>query len=242
MRDGEPTAPMNMRLKASPTLADQAYVVLRRAISEGELRSGLRITERGLADHLGVSPTPVREAIRRLEHERLIERLDGRTLTVAQPTTHRLYELALIEAALAGVAAGLAAESATDKELAAIRSVHDEAGVAAARAVTVDEGIEALRLARRMHELVYQASHNSQLVEMIATVGVFDWQIRTESVRQLGPSYPAAAGLDDHSSIIEALEARDVVLADSLMRHHVSAAAHRHLDVVSREQLTPVTD
>jgi DNA-binding GntR family transcriptional regulator len=222
-----------IRLTASPTLADQAYVVLRRAISEGEFEAGQRVTERGLAEQLGVSPTPVREAIRRLEHERLLERLDGRALSVAQPTTHRLFELNLIEAALAGVAAGLAAESATDSEIATIWQVHDQAKMAAATAKTVDEGIAALRLARHMHESVYQASHNTQLVEMIATVGVFDWQIRTESVRRLGPTYPAGAALDDHACIIDAIEARDPVLADSLMRYHVAAAAHRHLDVVA---------
>ena len=84
-------------------------------------------------------------------------------------------------------------------------------------------------------QLVYQASHNSQLIEMIATVGVFDWRIRTESVRRLGRSYPADAAFDDHASIVEALEARDSVMADSLMRHHVAAAAHRHLDVVAQD-------
>src|SRR5450756_736617 len=116
-----PIAPPRLSVSGAGLVAnrdDQAYVVLRREISEGELPAGGRVTERGLAEQLGVSPTPVREAIRRLEHERLLERLDGRTLTVAQPTVHRLFELNLIEAALAGVAAGLAAESATDDEIA----------------------------------------------------------------------------------------------------------------------------
>jgi len=88
------------RLTQGPSLADQAYRVLRQMLTDGDLEPGERLTERGLATRLGVSPTPVREAIRRLEHERLLERNDGRTLTVAQPSLRRLAELREIEAAL----------------------------------------------------------------------------------------------------------------------------------------------
>jgi DNA-binding GntR family transcriptional regulator len=224
------------KLTTSPTLADQAYVLLRRQIAEGELSAGQRVTERGLATQLGVSPTPVREAIRRLEHERLLERLDGRSLTVAQPSVHRLYELNLIEAALSGVAARLAAESATDRELAAIRDVHERASRSLPSAQTVEDGIEVLRLARQTHQLVYEASHNPQLIDMIATAGAFDWRIRVESVRRLGATYPSKAGLAHHSSIVAALEARDSSLAESLMHDHVASAAHQHLDVVAEDE------
>jgi DNA-binding GntR family transcriptional regulator len=226
----------SMKLTVAPTLADQAYVVLRRQISDGELHPGQRLTERGLAELLGVSPTPVREAIRRLEHERFLERLDGRTLTVAQPSVHRLFELNLIEAALAGVAARLAAESATDFELREIRAVHEVAVQSVPEATTIDEGIEVLRLARQVHQLIYQASHNSQLIEMIAVAGAFDWRDRVESVRRLGPTYPSTPGLDGHLSIIDALEARDGVLAETLMREHVTSTGRRHLDVIAEDE------
>jgi DNA-binding GntR family transcriptional regulator len=226
----------SVKLTASPTLADQAYVVLRREISEGGFTAGQRMTERGLAAQLGVSPTPVREAIRRLEHERLLERLDGRILTVAQPSVHRLFELNLIEAALAGVAARLAAVSATERELAEIRRVQQQAARAIPSVQSEEDGIEVLRLARQTHQLVYEASHNPQLIDMIATAGAFDWRIRVESIRRLGPTYPSKAGLDHHSAIVEALEARDSSLAESLMRDHVTSAAHQHLDVVAEDE------
>jgi DNA-binding GntR family transcriptional regulator len=226
----------SVKLTTAPTLADQAYVVLRREISEGGFTAGQRMTERGLAAQLGVSPTPVREAIRRLEHERLLERLDGRTLTVAQPSIHRLFELNLIEAALAGVAARLAAESATDRELAEIRGVHERASRSIPAARNEEDGIEVLRLARQMHQLVYEASHNPQLIDMIATAGAFDWRIRVESVRRLGETYPSKTGLDHHSAIVDALEARDSALAESLMREHVTSAAHQHLNVVAEDE------
>ncbi len=108
------------KLTTGPTLSDQAYRALRAEITSGELKPGQRVTERALADHLGVSPTPVREALQRLEHERLIERDAVRSIRVAEPSVARLYELALIEVALRGAAARLAAERATEAEVKAI--------------------------------------------------------------------------------------------------------------------------
>src|ERR1700756_4962000 len=103
-------------LSTGPTLADQAYRALREEIISGDLKPGERLTERHLAGRLGVSPTPIREALQRLEHEHLIQRTDTRRILVAEPSDRRLYELTLIEAALRGVSARLAAENATDKE------------------------------------------------------------------------------------------------------------------------------
>src|SRR3982074_3012757 len=94
-------------LVTAPSLADQAYGVLRDFITSGELAPGERLTERSLAGRLGVSPTPGREAISRLIRERLLVRVDGRTLQVAAPNLRRLREMSLIQAALHGVAARL---------------------------------------------------------------------------------------------------------------------------------------
>jgi DNA-binding GntR family transcriptional regulator len=225
-----------MKLKPASSLADQAYLVIRRAIAEGELSAGERVTERGLAQELGVSPTPIREAIRKLEQERLLERIDGRTLTVAQPSVNHLYELNLVEAALAGVAARLAASKASDRELAAIARVHEETMAASTTARTVEEGIAALRLARKTHQLIYAASHNDQLVDMIAAAGAFDWPIRVESIRRLGTVYPIGSGLGEHGDVIQALHDRDGEKAEAVMRGHITAAATRHLDVVAENE------
>ena len=235
MQSDEAVQTQTMKLTVVPSLGDQAYRLLRQRIADGEYPAGERVTERGLAAELGVSPTPVREAIRRLEHERLLERLDGRTLTVAQPSVHRLYELSLIEGALAGVAAQLAASSATQRELEAIRATHEQAAALVPSARTVEDGIEILRLTRLTHQLIYEASHNPQLIDMIATAGAFEWRIRVESIRRLGASYPSTEGLGDHEAIVEALEARDGPLAESLMREHVSSTAPRHLDAAVQE-------
>ena len=87
------------RVTTAPRIADQVHAILRGQIISGELLPNQRLTERGLSATLGVSPTPVREAISQLEYERLLVRVDGR-LFVAAPDARRLRELSLVQAAL----------------------------------------------------------------------------------------------------------------------------------------------
>jgi DNA-binding GntR family transcriptional regulator len=206
-------------LSTGPTLADQAYRALREEIISGRLEPGERLTERHLATRLGVSPTPIREALQRLEHEHLIQRTDTRRLLVAEPSVHRLYELTLIEAALRGVGARLAAENATEKELAAIEETH-----AAFTDTMTPERV--LATTRKLHERIDQASHNETLVTMIATATAFDWQFRIETLPDIYGSNQKTA-LErhrEHGRIVKALKARDGEAAERLMREHIIGA------------------
>jgi DNA-binding GntR family transcriptional regulator len=206
-------------LSTGPTLADQAYRALRGEIISGKLKPGARVTERHLATHLGVSPTPIREALQRLEHEHLIQRTDTRRILVAEPSVHRLYELTLIEAALRGTGARLAAENATEKELAAIQETH-----AAFTDTMTPERV--LAAARKLHELIDQASHNETLITMIATATAFDWQFRLETIPDIfGSNHKTALDRHrEHGKIVKALKARDGETAEKLMREHILGA------------------
>jgi DNA-binding GntR family transcriptional regulator len=213
-------------LSTGPTLADQAYRALREEIINGKLRPGERLTERHLATRLGVSPTPIREALQRLEHEHLIQRTDTRRILVAEPSVHRLYELTMIEAALRGVGARLAAENATDKELAAIERTH-----AAFTGTLTPE--EALAAARKLHELIDRASHNDTLITMIATATAFDWQFRLETIPEIfgGDQKTALQRHREHGRIVKALKARDGEAAEGFMREHILGATGAFLRV-----------
>ena len=225
------------RLTQGPSLADQAYRVLRQMLTDGDLGPGERLTERGLAARLGVSPTPVREAIRRLEHERLLERNDGRILTVAQPSLRRLAELREMEAALRGVAAKLATVAASDAELDDIRRTFEASLELSTKARKAGDVSAILRLTRRMHALIDDASHNPLLVQMIATAKAFDWQTHVRSAERLGLSYPLHKPQEQHQAIVEALLARDGERAEALMAFHIRDAGERLLDVVSAAHL-----
>ena len=167
------------RLTTGPTLSDQAYKALREDITTGALKPGQRLTERGLAEHLGVSPTPVREALQRLEHERLIERDAVRAIRVTDPSVARLRELSLIEVALRGVAARLAAERATAAEVKAIMAACDRAEALADNNDWDEARVrELLEVTRGFHRLIDEAAHTQTLIDMISTATAFDWSFR----------------------------------------------------------------
>src|SRR5260370_14525774 len=193
------------KLSTGPSLADQAYAALREGITSGRFAPGQTLTERALAAELGVSPTPVREAISRLDHERLLERA-GRALTVASPGADRLRELVRIEAALRGVAARIAAARATAGEIEEIAAIHAQAQRVSQRGRAVEDvARDVLTSTRLFHAKIDQASHNPLLVDMIATATAFDWTVRLRAASPLGQRYPAKEGHSEHKEIVDAL-------------------------------------
>src|SRR6187549_1333579 len=114
-------------MTATETLADQAYVQLRTAIATGDLASGEKVTERGMAERLAISPTPVREALRRLELDGLIERIGPRTVLVAAIRDAAIDDLAEVEVGLRGLVARFAARHATAGQLDALDAILDRA-------------------------------------------------------------------------------------------------------------------
>lgn len=207
-------------LVTSPSLSDQAYRAIRRMITDGDIHWGERITERALGERLGVSATPVREAFRRLEHERLIERRDGRNVTVVDPEASDLAKLNAIQAALRGVAARLAAEHASDEELDAIRESYE---LSRTQRESADPSPrKRISVTRQFHGLIDSAAHSAVLLDMIATTTAFDLNERVRAVETLKERYPAGIGLDEHHEILTALLARDGEKAERLMRAHLT--------------------
>jgi DNA-binding GntR family transcriptional regulator len=219
-----------IQLTTGPSLAGQAYLVLRDMITSGALAYGERVPERALAKRLGVSPTPIREAISRLEHERLLERPEGRGLRVVVPTLQRLREMAMIQAALRGLAARLAAENASDAELLAI-----EQALKATNAIKrtgrslIEITDERLELNRRFHQLIDVASHNPSLVDMIATAIAYDWPMRVRGTQATSQGGASTAAPEEHAQIVQALLARDGDKADELCRAHALDGSQKYL-------------
>jgi DNA-binding GntR family transcriptional regulator len=223
------------KLTTGPTLSDQAYRALREDITSGALQPGQRLTERSLAEHLGVSPTPVREALQRLEHERLIERDAVRAIRVADPSVARLHELSLIEVALHGVAARLAAERATAAEVAAIVAACDRAeALADARDWDETRVREILEVTRGFHRLVDEAAHTQTLIDMISTATAFDWAFRLKwAVESHEDAASLHRSLEQHRRVAGAIEARDAAAAEEAMRLHTGSRAETFLAIAA---------
>jgi DNA-binding GntR family transcriptional regulator len=208
-------------------LADQAYLSIRDAIRSGRLAAGSKVTERSLAAHLGVSVTPVREALRQLEQDLLVERVGSRERRITELPGQTLRETLVIYAALRGVAARLAAQNATDEELDAIAGALEQAQTATDELAVP----QAIALFSRFHALIDMAAHNRVLTSLIETVKAFDPSYRERSVVEQAHAVPAALveRVAHHRPILNAVRARDADLADRLVREHTLAAGESYL-------------
>ena len=229
-----------MQELSAPSLADQAYAAIRAAIAHGELEPGAKITERGLAAQLSVSPTPVREAIRRLEQEGLVERKGSRSTIVYDDRDSVGYELRLIEAALKSVAARLAARNASPAAIERMARHLDEADqLRAVMRRAVDTGdeyptdtAELLLLAlRSFHVEAEGACGNAVLLRMLSTVNAFNFRDRADSLRA---RLTAGQVIDDryeqHRQLLEAIRAHDADEAERVMASHARGAAELYGD------------
>lgn len=218
------------------SLADQAYRALRTAITQGDLRWGDKITERGLAASLGVSATPVREALRRLEQEQLVERTGPRSLRVATVSPRARTESGVIEAALQGIAARFAAEKVTPEQLDRMARLLDTADAAAeALRADRDAGRELARenverifdSVRDFHELVEAAADNAQLSRTLEQIQAYSRaERRTIAAAQLDSGAPdQIRRYGQHRELLAALRDHNPDKAEQLARAHASSGA-----------------
>ncbi|HEY4023691.1 MAG TPA: GntR family transcriptional regulator [Pseudonocardiaceae bacterium] len=217
------------------SLADQAYRALRTAITQGDLRWGDKITERGLAARLGVSATPVREALRRLEQEQLVEHTGPRSLRVATVSPRARTESGVIEAALQGVAARFAAEKVTPEQLDRMARLLDAADAAAealradrdaGRELAQDDIERIFDSVRDFHELVEVAADNAQLSRTLEQVQAYSRaERRTIAAAQLDSQAPGQIRrYGQHRELLAALRDHDPDRAEQLARAHASSA------------------
>jgi DNA-binding GntR family transcriptional regulator len=208
-------------------LADQAYLSIRDAITSGRLAPGSKVTERRLAEQLGVSPTPVREALRQLEQEMLVERIGARERRITKMAQQTLHETLVIYAAMRGVAARLAAQNATDEELQGIAAALERAQSSKDDLPTA----QALALFDRFHQLIESAAHNPILTSLLGTARAFDPSYRERSLQEQARAIPATIvdRVAHHQPILDAIRSRDAELADRLMREHTLEAGQDYL-------------
>lgn len=202
-------------LHKSEPLHEKAYQLLRNLILSGQLTPDEPFGETSLAADLGVSRTPVRDALRRLQQDRLITLLPTGAYQVRLPTVKELAEVYDCRSYLESMAARLAAAHHSKSDLEAMRSLLDRMRVSYAQG---DEpairSVDAL-----FHEAIVAACDNSVLLEII--VGL---RTRLAQVRNVvpNPRVNAATVLDQHQRIVDAIAAGDGDTADSVMREHIA--------------------
>jgi DNA-binding GntR family transcriptional regulator len=196
-----------------------AYYLLLEAIDKGEFRPGDRLVESELAERFGVSRTPIREALQRLETQGVLAR-DGRSLMVASLDHDQLGELYVVRAELEGLAARLAAQHAAPEE---IRVLWDM--IRRDRDVVGRPDVLA-RANKRFHRQIHLASHNRYLIQQLEMVHRSMALLATTSLAAEGRGPKA---LEEHETIVRAIEARDGEAADAAIREHISRAFETRL-------------
>ena len=222
------------RLDTSTSFAKEAYAALKRAITAIDIYDHpdeVRLDERRLSEDLGVSRTPIREAMTLLEQEGFVRTRPRRGIYVVKKTKREIVEIITIMAALESMAARLAAERASDGEIAELRRLMDEfrCGPNGADANEADGGERLDEYSDAniaFHQAIIRMSGCALLAEMTENLFIHMRAIRKITIHQ---ENRAARSITDHMRIIEALETRDAELAERLAREHTLGLA-RHVE------------
>ncbi len=200
-------------------LGETAYAAIRAALRDGTLPPGMRVTETDLAARFGVSRTPVRQAIARLESEGLLTHEPRRGLSVARPDHGQVVELYVMREIMEGAAARLAAQHASDTELAAMAELleAEPGSFADTRALAA--------LNQRFHGMIYLATHNRYLLRSLEQLSA---QLALlPSLLTMGER--AKVAHEEHRAIVAALQRRDGAAAEEAARAHTRMAQRHRL-------------
>lgn len=218
-----------IRLDSYKPLRELVFENIRQAIVKGIFAPGERLMEIQLADDLGVSRTPVREAIRKLELEGFVVMIPRRGTYVANLSIKDINDVYEIRISLDVLAAGLAAERIEPEELEELNRLLLEISEAA-RTGPMDKIV---RLDTAFHDVLYKASRNDRLRNIINNLREQITGIRGTSMR-----YPGrlADTLEEHRALVDSIAARDSERAQAAARIHLENAEHTLLKAMAEEQ------
>ncbi len=194
-------------------------------IRSGKLPPGSRLRETEIAERLAVSRTPVREAIRRLEADGLVDHLPRSGAVVRKLEYPELMELYEMRTVLEGTAARLAARAASPVELEELVAINDEMRAAAGRPDVV------IGLNRQFHKLLLDAARNRFLLRAMATV---ENTLLILGSSSMAKPDRAREAVDEHREVLDALLARDGAAAEAAMRRHMERAQFARLRILRR--------
>jgi DNA-binding GntR family transcriptional regulator len=203
-------------VRRGQSLADQAYESIREGIATGLFEAGERVTERGLAARLDVSPTPVREALRRLEQDGLIERVSARQVRVVEHSPDTLRELLLAGAVLRALEARYATHKITEGALDRMAALVD------ALADGEDQSnVDNLRMAREFDQEIERAASNPTLRGLIQSLSIVGQERRARAVQSMR-EHPEIGmrRVRGHRDILAAFRSRDPDAVEQAFRRN----------------------
>jgi len=195
--------------------ADFVYESLRDAIWDGRIAAGERVREEEVARNLGVSRTPVREALQRLQQRGLLVLGAGRGLVVAELSQHQVMQLYAMREILEGSAARFAAQHAAETDVAILYRLQRELANAAPDAMVL------VTLNRRFHQAIYEAAHNQYLLQ---TLNILHDSLALLHNTTFRVPRRRSESDEEHRKIVAAIERRDPEQAEKAARVHIRQA------------------
>ena len=210
---------------ARPTLHEVVVTRLRDMIIEGQLPAGNRIHEGDLCQQLGISRTPLREALKVLAMEGLVDLTPGRGATVHQLTAKDIQDMLSVLSALEHLAGTLTCQQATDEEIQEIRHLHDEMLSFHA----AGDSLPYFKRNQQIHSRLIELSGNESLALVHDIL-----QARLKRIRYIGDQNPDtwSAAVADHEEMIAALEARDCARLSAALVEHLASTWDRVKDKI----------
>lgn len=219
-----------VKLDGYKPLREIVFETLRDAIMNQVLKPGERLMEIQLADEMGVSRTPVREAIRKLELEGFIVMVPRRGAYVADISLKDIHEVFEVRACLEGLAARLAAERITPEEMEEL----ERQLVKEAEETETNNLRNIVEIDTSFHDILYKAARNKKLLYFVNNLQEQLHRFRSASLARPGRSKTA---LEEHREIIEAIAQNDAEEAEKLARIHIENAENAMINSLKQQGL-----
>jgi DNA-binding GntR family transcriptional regulator len=206
-----------MTFKDGGPVAERVYLGLKQAIADGQIGAGERLREVDLAARFGVSRTPVREALKKLQAEGLVTDVPGRGLAVTKPTPHEIMDAYLVREVLEGLAARLAAERAIETDRMRLAVVLRQIR----HAIAAEETQRAIALSNEFDRLLFEATRSERLSAMIEAARASQGRLL-----RLSLEYPGrlAQTAEERAEILQAIQDGDPEAAERATREHLRRA------------------
>ena len=210
-------------------LRDVVFQTLRQAILRGELKPGERLMEVRLAKKLGVSRTPIREAIRKLELEGLVLMIPRRGAEVAEITEKSMRDVLEVRRALEVLAVSLSCDRISGEQIEALKEAAEEFD----RSLTSDDVTTTAEADVHFHDIIYRSTDNQRLIQLLSNLGEQMYRYRVEYLkhREFHPQISR-----EHKELISYLEAGQKGQAEEKIAVHIDKQAQAVLETIRRNR------
>jgi DNA-binding GntR family transcriptional regulator len=217
----------NRKLPEVPNLRERVYQALKEMIIFKEIPPGEKLDEDSLANQLGVSRTPIRESLYRLENEGIVKIIPRRGAFIVKHSKESINEILSVREVLEGLSAREAANHITDAALEVLESLSEKFSESNVRLLSK----EYLQVDVKFHKTIIEASKNEWLISLMNILNDHIQMLRLRTVTFQGRPEQS---LSEHRRILEALKAGDPLLAESLMREHINNVRESYLKNIEK--------